>query len=270
METRTTRRGRTRTDVEVPSVRALDRGLAVLEILSQTDSISLSDIARQADLSCSTVYRLLETLRQRGYAAQDRRSGHYRVGPQIQLLAGPGTAAQSLPHATLPSMEQLVATVNETANLAVLAGRHAVYIHQVEARQSVRMFTELGAQVPLHCTGVGKVLLAWLPQEVALELLGTTPYEKFTSTTITRPAAYLAELTRVRSRGYAVDDEEREPGVRCVTAPIYDLSGKVIAALSISAPAARLPKKQLAQRGREVAAAAEEASRRLGFHDTDS
>ena len=261
-----TRRGRTRTHQQTPGVRALDRGLAVLEALGQHGETSLSELARQTDLSCSTVYRLLETLRQRGYAGQDGSSGLYRMGPKALQLGGACAATKSLPQAAHPAMEQLVATINETANLAVLAGKQAVYIHQVEAKQSIRMFTELGAQVPLHCTGVGKVLLAWRAEEVVLELLGGGRLARFTPATITRPTAFLKELARVRSCGYAVDDEERETGVRCVTAPVRDDSGEVIAALSVSAPATRLPKKQIAQRGRQVAAAADEASRQLGFH----
>lgn len=259
------RRGRTRTRRQTPAVRALDRGLTVLETLVQNGETSLSELARQTDLSCSTVYRLLETLRQRGYAAQDDQSGFYRMGPKTMTLGGAYAATRSLPQAAHPAMDRLVAAINETANLAVLDGKQAVYIHQVEARQSIRMFTELGAQVPLHCTGVGKVLLAWRSQEVVLELLGNGPLERFTPATITRPAGLLKALAQVRSRGYAVDDEEREMGVRCVTAPVRDVSGNVVAALSISAPATRMPKRKMAQRGRQVVAAAEEASRELGF-----
>lgn len=260
-----TRRGRSRTRTQVPPIRALERGLLVLETLGRRENASLSDVARATDLSCSTTFRILETLRQRGYVDQAQPAGHYRVGFKAVQLGAAYSAASPLPQASNPVMEELVAEVNETVNLAVLDGSNVVYIHQVESQHSVRMFTQLGAHAPLHCTGVGKALLAWQQQEVVARLLNDCRFEAFTPTTITSKKRMLTELQHVHERGFAIDDEEREPGVRCVTAPVRDASSAVIAALSISAPKTRFPLKYLPDWSRKVIAAANKVSGRLGY-----
>ena len=147
----------------------------------------------------------------------------------------------------------------------MLDGAEAVYIQQVESRQMLRMFTQLGARVPLHCTGVGKVLLAWRSEEEVRQLLGPEPLAAFTPHTLTRVDAVLQELERVRRLGYAVDREEREIGVRCLAAPVRDATGRVVAALSLSAPAVRLPERRLAELAPVVLETTRELSLRLGW-----
>ncbi|QDU88527.1 Pectin degradation repressor protein KdgR [Pirellulimonas nuda] len=262
------KRGRVRTRTSVPAVRALERGLMVLEALGGGGDVMLSDVARSTGLTCSTTFRLLETLCQRGYAQQDGDTGRYRLGASAIQIGAAYAAGTPLPEAANGAMEKLVALTNETANLAVLDGPHAVYIHQVESLRSVRMFTELGARTPVYCTGVGKVLLAWRPVEEVSRLLADVEFEKFTPHTIPNLKSFLAELQRVRGQGYAVDDQERELGVRCATAPVRDLRGAVVAAISVSAPVSRFPKKLIAQRAREVACAADAISLRLGYAST--
>jgi IclR family acetate operon transcriptional repressor len=264
MET-TAKRGRSRTRKEVPPIRALERGLQVLEVLGSRGSASLSDIARATELSCSTIFRILETLRQRGYVEQDESAGLYQIGFKAVQLGAAYSAASPLPQASHPVMNELVEKINETANLAVLDGNEAVYIHQVEAQHSIRMFTQLGARAPLHCTGVGKILIAWQHEDQLERLLGGRRYQAFTSKTITSLKDILVELDQVREQGFAIDDEEREPGVRCVTAPVHDKHSAVVAALSVSAPTTRFPKKQLPLWSREVVAAANRVSSRLGY-----
>ncbi|NOY29438.1 MAG: IclR family transcriptional regulator [Planctomycetes bacterium] len=265
----TAKRGRNRTRKEVPSIRALERGLLVLEVLGDGGIAPLSDIARATQLSCSTTFRILETLRQRGYVEQDKITGHYYIGFKALQIGAAYSAASPLPQASHAVMEELVEKINETANLAILDNNEAVYIHQVQSQHSIRMFTQLGARAPLHCTGVGKVLLAWQSTEQIEKLLGGRRFKAFTSTTITRFKKMMTELDRVRQKGFAVDNEEREPGVRCVTAPVRDAHGTVVAALSISAPTTRFPKKQFALWSREVVSAAGKVSSRLGYVSRD-
>lgn len=266
MEETNSKRGRTRTRTAVPSIRALERGLLVLETLGQSASQSLSDVSRATGLSCSTTFRILETLRQRGYVEQDELAGRYRIGFRSLQLGSMYSASAALPQAAHPAMQELVRKINETVNLAILDGSDAVYVHQVEAEQSIRMFTRLGARAPLYCTGVGKVLLAWLPPDDTKRLLGNRPREAFTPTTRTALKEILADLAAVRRQSYAVDDEERERGIRCVTAPVRDAAGTVVAALSVSAPTTRLPKRLIPAWAREVLTAASQVSHRLGYH----
>ncbi|ACY49043.1 IclR family transcriptional regulator [Rhodothermus marinus] len=250
---------------EPTGVRALERGLRLLEELGSGEALSLSELARRAELTPSTTYRLLETLRRRHFVDWDELSGLWRIGLRAYQIGQAFCHPNSLSSLALEAMQRLVARINETVNLAVLDGAEAVYIQQVESRQMLRMFTQLGARVPLHCTGVGKVLLAWRSEEEVRQLLGPEPLVAFTPHTLTRVDAVLQELERVRRLGYAVDREEREIGVRCLAAPVRDATGRVVAALSLSAPAVRLPERRLAELAPVVLETTRDLSLRLGW-----
>lgn len=244
-------------------VRALVRGLAVLEALAGGHDLNLSELSRRTGLPVSTAHRLLETLRRRGFV-QSVDEGRYRVGLRAFEVGMGFLRSQRLPEVARPVMVSLVDRVRETANLAVRDGSEAVYVLQVESDRMLRLFAQPGARHPLYCTGVGKVLLAWEPEEVVRALLGPGPLPRFTPRTLTHPEDVVRHLRRVRARGYAVDREERESGVRCVAAPVRDASGRVVAALSVSAPASRLPNRRIPQVAATVVAAAHRISRQLG------
>ncbi|WP_288405051.1 IclR family transcriptional regulator [uncultured Deinococcus sp.] len=154
-------------------------------------------------------------------------------------------------------------------NLAALRGpaghEEAVYIHQAEGRGLVRLFAQLGAAAPLHCSGVGKVLLAALPPQEARARLARAELSAYTPRTLTTLEALGTELARVAAQGYAVDDEERELGVRCLAAPVRGAAGTVVAALSVSAPSARLIPADLPHVAAQVQASAARVSARLGW-----
>ena len=265
MEAVVRRRGRVRTRQDARAVRALDRGLLLLEALSEVRELPLSEVARRLHLPFSTTFRLLETLRRRGFVAQSSETGLYRLGIRAFEVGSTFLAQGQLHEVAHPVMDALVGEINETVNLAVLDKKEAVYIHRVESRLLVRKFTQLGARTPLYCTGVGKVLLAWRRPGEALALLGQSPLEALTRNTLTDPTALLRELSKVRVRGYAFDNEEREVGVRCVAAPVRDGKGQVVAALSLSAPASRLPRARLGRIAERVMAAADKISAGLGW-----
>lgn len=245
-------------------VRALLRGLALLELVATDRDLSLSNLARRARLPVSTTHRLLETLRRRGFV-QAVGDGRYRLGVRAFEVGMSFLRSHDLPEVARPVMTELVDRVKETANLAVRDGAEAVYVLQVESERMLRLFAQPGARHPLYCTGVGKVLLAWEPEDHVRALLGSGPLPRFTPRTLTHPDAVLRELRTVRARGYAVDREERESGVRCVAAPVRDASGRVVAALSLSAPASRLPHRRIPPVAALVVSAAQRISRRLGF-----
>jgi IclR family acetate operon transcriptional repressor len=247
------------------TVRSLVRGLQVLEILARTPELSLTEIARRANLPFSTTHRLLETLCRRGFVTQPEASGRYRLGLKAFEVGIAFLASHRLPEVARPVMVELVKHLNETANLAVRDGREAVYVLQVESPRMLRLFAHPGARHPLYCTGVGKVLLAWEPEPEVRSLLGPGPLPRYTPRTLTDPETVLQELRAVRARGYAVDREERETGVRCVAAPVRDATGRVVAALSVSAPATRLPYRRIPEVAGATTAAASRISHLLGF-----
>ncbi|MDM7323567.1 MAG: IclR family transcriptional regulator, partial [Thermus sp.] len=234
-------------------VRTLERGLEVLEALAELGEAGLSTLASRTRFHKSTLYRLLQTLVRHGFVEEE--GGFYRVGPKA-FAVGQAYPRQNLLLAVRPEMEALAAQTGESVNLAVLAGREALYLDQAEGSRLVRLFTAPGSRAPLHATGVGKVLLAFrgVPEGLAL-----TPYTPFT---LTRLEDLEGELEAVRRQGYALDNEEKELGVRCVAAPIFGPSGEVVAALSLSAPASRLSLEEAHRLAPRVVEAARRASLR--------
>jgi IclR family acetate operon transcriptional repressor len=218
-------------------VRSIERAFELLEHLAAADGrLALTELAEVSGLPMPTIYRLMRTLVNRGYVRQEP-SKRYALGPRLIHLGE--TAGRLLGSWAQPSLAQLVDEVGETANMAVLEGDAVVYVAQVPSRHSMRMFTEVGRRVNPHCTGVGKALLAQLSDPVASEIIGRTGLPAHTPHTITDPAALLEELGKIRRRGYALDDEEQEMGVRCVAVPLPGTP--TLAAISISGPQSRLP-----------------------------
>ena len=154
-------------------------------------------------------------------------------------------------------MRGLAEKMGESVNLAILDRGEVVYIHQAEGRGMMRLFTRMGARASVHCTGVGKCLLAWLPPEEILTHLPPEPFARFTPYTITSRAEFLKVLANVKRQGFALDDEEREEGVSCVTAPIRGPQGVVVAAISVSGPTTRIKRLGKLALKAEVKAAAQ-------------
>jgi IclR family acetate operon transcriptional repressor len=216
-------------------VQSVHRALDVLEALAAAGgTASLSDLAAACGLPAPTLHRLAGTLAGRGYLRQapDRR---YSLGSRLVPLGADANAL--LGERALPVLRALAELSGESANLAVLTQGRAEYVAQAPGRHAMRIFTQVGNRVDLHCTGVGKALLAALPPGQAGQLIGTAPLAARTATTITDPAALREEIALIRARGYALDEGEMEIGVRCVAVA---LPGPAPMAVSVSGPAARM------------------------------
>lgn len=217
------------------NVQSVGRALDLLEALEEAaGSLSISALAEQTGLPVGTIHRLAQTLVSRGYLRQlpDRR---YCLGSRLVNLGAGANALVGI--RARPILRALAAEFGETANLAVLAGASAEYVAQASGSHTMRMFTEIGRRVPLHCTGVGKALLSMLDDRDVLRLLQQEGMPAHTSTTLTTQSAMLAELGTIRTRGYAIDEGEMELGVRCVAVPLR--AGSLMA-VSVSGPAIRL------------------------------
>ncbi|WP_326595993.1 IclR family transcriptional regulator [Streptomyces sp. NBC_01803] len=217
-------------------VQSLERAFGLLEQMADAGGeTGLSELAASSGLPLPTIHRLMRTLVACGYVRQQA-NRRYALGPRLIRLGE--SAARPLATWARPHLARLVAETGETANMALLDGDAVVYVAQVPSRHSMRMFTEVGRRVLPHSTGVGKALLAGLPDGEVRSLLRRTGMPAATERTITTPDAFLAALRTVRENGYGVDDNEQEIGVRCVAVRIPD--SPTAAAISVSGPAGRL------------------------------
>ena len=217
-------------------VQSLDRAFQLLELMADADGeVAISRLAADSGLAVSTIHRLVRTLVARGYVRQ-LPSRRYVLGPRLIHLGE--CSSRVLATWAQPHLSRLVDTIGETANLAMLDGDRVVYAAQAPSRHSMRMFTEVGRRVHLHCTGVGKVLLAQMPPERARRLLVQSGMPVRTDRTVTDPDELLGQLPVIAAQGYALDDGEQEAGVRCVAVPVP--GGLAAGAISVSGPAGRL------------------------------
>lgn len=229
--------------------------------------MTLSEIASQIRGHPSTTYRLLVVLEKYGFARRDPRTGRYGIGLRLAELGYLALGQIELRAIAHPTLQRLMEVTEETIHLMLLDGDKGIYVDRVESPQRVRVASSLGERQYLHCSAVGKSLMAFLPEERLATNLATR-LARVTSNTITSPSVLRQHLAEVRRRGYAIDDCETEDSVRCVGAPIFDHSEQVLASISISGPAYRLDLQKLKAWGPLVRQAALEISSLLGYRTT--
>jgi len=249
---------------------SLERGLRVIEATaSMGGSATLAQITRKTALPRSTAHHLLRALVEFGYLVQDGEAQPYRLAPKLFRLTGRSWSQEQMAEVCRPFLEELSRRTGEGTSLAVLRGGIVRIVAKSDPADPVRVVQEVGTARPIYCTAVGKALAAWLPDAELEELIARTPFEQKTSRTITTAAALRHELTRIRSAGFATDNEEHLPGIRCIAAPVRDHSGDVRAALCIVGPKSRLPQRRLLDMRKPLADVAARLSARLGYESAD-
>lgn len=228
-------------NVSLGAVQCVERALDLLECLAQSsDWVGISTLSNATGQPAGTIHRLLMTLVARKYVVRDSATRRYALGPALRMLA---SASSQMPDWTTigtPLLQELVEISGESVNMVVMERNQAVFVAQAQPTRMVRMFTELGKRLPLHCTAGGKVLLAHQPDSVIASVIAETGLPALTDKTIVDPSQFQQELEMVRQQGYATDNGEQEEGLRCVAMPVYDAQGRVVAAVSISGPSSRL------------------------------
>jgi IclR family acetate operon transcriptional repressor len=242
----------------------LDRGLSILEFFVQVREAPASRVVDDLGVSRSAIYRILDTLRERGYLEINPASGKLRLGVGAAELGMAALAGIEVVRLAPPYLHRLVKVTLETVFLAVMNGNAMVYVYKEEGPQAVKMSSELGSRRPLHCTSLGKAYLSALHDEKKRSLIGELDLKRYTANTITDAAALEAEVAATKERGYAVDRVEVEEGVACLGAPVRDHRGLPVAAISIAGPAERVLAKE-DRIGPLVAETASAISRRLGY-----
>jgi DNA-binding IclR family transcriptional regulator len=246
--------------------KSLAKSLAVLETLATSPSpLSAAQLGRQLKLTRPTVYRILATLGRREFVTRDAVGSVYRASFKLLDLGHQVLERTDLLGAARICLRRVAAEIPETVHLAVEEGGWMVYLDKVEGSGPFCTNSRPGRRVPMHCTALGKAVLAQLPAERVRAILGRHGLPGFTRRTLTTQAGMDRELARVRRQGYAMDDVEFEEGVRCVGASILDHRGHPLAAVSISAPVSRMPRAKAAALGRVLRERTAEASRALGW-----
>jgi IclR family acetate operon transcriptional repressor len=252
-------------------VAALERGLKILDLLVEVESdpirrergVSIQQVALELDIHKSTASRLTQTLVAAGYAIPNpgARRG-FRLGPAVQTHSGLSLAQRRLTELAHPFLTRLVEETGECAHAAVASGKSALVIDDVETGQALRVVSGTGRRVPLHCTSAGKCLLAYDLAVIPGELPART------ARTITNPDILRLHLADIVERGYALDDEENDAGVRCISAPVFaGTGGDAIGCIGIDGPSVRVVETELERLAQQVMAVAAELSSRLGEGD---
>jgi DNA-binding IclR family transcriptional regulator len=251
-------------------VQTIERVSSILDILGQSpQGISIRELSTAIRLPKGTTHRLLSSLTYFGYVRQDPRTRNYFLGLKFVELGQILLQQLDLRKEAEPFLRDLAETTKETVHLVILDRNEIVYIDKVETDQNpsgLKMASRIGLRNPVHSSAVGKVILSHFTDEELRDFLSEKGLVKRTENTITDPTRLKEHLISVRKQGYAVDDEENEKGIRCVAAPVYNEAGKVVAAISISAPAFRATKKVIQESlKKEVMETALMISQRLGF-----
>lgn len=211
------------------------RTLAVLDLVAEFGRpVRFSELLPRAGLPKATLFRLVQTLTNQGMLAFDEERQTYAPGLRLVRLAHAAWSQSSLAPIAAPFLDRLSAETGETIHLAQLDQGQVLYVDKRNAARPVEMFSQSGKVGPAYCTGVGKAMLAWLPEEKLVQAIARQSFHRFTDRTLTTETALRDELARIRSRGYAWDDEEHEAGIRCIAAPILSAAGRVLGALSIT------------------------------------
>jgi len=241
-------------------IRALDRALDILDLIASSSGLTLSEIGQRLDMAPSTVHRVLVTLAARGVAETDPATQAWHVGPTAFRHGSAFMRRSGLVERARPLLRRLMEQTGETANLGILNGDAVLFLSQAETHETIRAFFPPGTRSALHASGIGKALLAHVrPAQLRLMLQGMA-LQRFTDKTLTEAQALEQDLARIRARGYSLDNEERTPGMRCIAAPIFDLSGEAAAGISVSGPTLRMSDARLEAMSEAVIAAARELS----------
>ncbi|WJH36992.1 IclR family transcriptional regulator [Paenibacillus sp. CC-CFT747] len=251
------------------SVPALEKGLSIIEILAKSPvPLGVTDIYESNKLPKSTIFMILTTLEELNYL-QKTEDGKYRLTLKLYNIGMELLSKMDLRNIARPLMEELAAELRVTVHLAILENGKATYIEKVKGPGFVQFSTEVGQSMLLHNSGVGKVLAAFLPKDTLASYLQLHGMPATTEHTITSPERFSKFLENVRESGFAIEDEEGELGIRCIAAPIYDHTGAVAAALSITALRSELPSISFPEAGRKVKQKAMQISFRLGYDRTE-
>ena len=256
------------TDGKQPeSVAAVLKVFAILQALSQREEIGISDLSVKLAMPKATVYRFLQTMKTLGVVRQESDSEQYGLGMKLYELGSKALVTPDLINLAKHHMQMLADRTGETVHLGTLIDSEIIYVHKVDSRHMLGMYSRIGRRAPLHCTAIGKVLMAWEHPARRDRILSDAVFTRFRDKTIVDHAAFLEELGRVRGQGFGEDREEFDDHIRCLGVPIFDRLNQPVAGLSVSFPTFRYDDAAAPGVVAMLQAASRDISARLGCTD---
>lgn len=247
-------------------IQSIERAADILELfLTSSQELSLKEISGKVGLSKSTVHGIIKTLEVRGYLKQNSADQKYRLGLKLFELGNKVSSQFDLRQIARPIIQNLVEELKETVHLVLYEREEVIYVEKIDGPRALRIYSQIGKKAPVHCTGVGKAILAYLDEDEVDRILANTELEAFTKYTLTDKESLKKHLQIIREQGYSTDDEEIELGLKCIGAPIFNHQGKVIAAISCAAPKMRLDIERTAEVILKMKQAAAHISESIGY-----
>jgi len=251
------------------NIRVVDKAVRVLNMLSDGKPRTLTVLSKEMGINSSTTFRLLASLRSHHLVELEKSTGEYRLGIACLELSRAYQMENEVRRAALPEMEKLRDETRETVHLGILAEDEIVYLEKLEGLHAIGMMSSrVGGRAPSHCTGLGKVLLAFTEPGGANAWNDQINLTRYTDTTITEPNRFAEHLGQIRANGYALDKGEHEPEVRCVAAPVFGQDGSTVAAISVSGPSGRIdPIEENLDLIKKTRKTALQISKKLGYRE---
>ncbi len=246
------------------TIQSVDRAIEILRCFEKNEELGVTEIGKMVDLHKSTAFNLISTLEKAGLLAKDEGASKYKLGSELFRL---GTFVNSnLRKMCRPYLEKLVAEYSETVNLVARNGDMVIYLEKIESPHSMRISTDEGSKLPLHSTAVGKSIMATLPEEEILKVIGEIEFCKFTENTISGADELLIQIRDIKGKGYAEDIQEYEIGLTCVAASIKDHTGVASYAISVSGPHSRMTEEVREKIGKTLVEYTSELSKKMGYY----
>lgn len=248
------------------TVKSLVKALNILEVLAEEEPpYTLTELSRRLHLHVSTVHRLLVNLVRHGYVEEESISGGYQLSYRVLRMGMRVLDRLDFRRVAQPLLRDLNLRTKETVHLAILQEGRAISIEKLVSPQPVGLDARVGGLTPLHCSGVGKTLLAYNGEDLLDQIVQSPGLLRLTGRTITGVPQLRRELERIREQGYALDQEEAVEGLRCVAAPVFNHKGEIVAAFSVAGPATRLTQARIPEIAQMVRDTSQEISYRLGY-----
>ncbi|AAU37169.1 MULTISPECIES: DNA-binding transcriptional regulator KdgR [Basfia] len=239
----------------------------IIEALAEQKEIGITELAQRLMMSKSTTYRFLQTMKTLGFVSQEGETEKYTLTLKLFEVGAKALEYADIIGLANHEMSYISRQTNETLHLGTLDGTEIIYLHKIDSGYNLRMYSRIGRRNPIYSTAIGKVLLSGLTNKEIRELLADLTFVKHTSKTLENIDQLIEEIEKVRKQHYAEDNEEQEPGLRCVAAPIYNRFGRIIAGLSISIPTIRFEEEKLPQLVNLLQVAGKNISEQIGYHD---